>query len=458
MKNLWLLVALVTIVSCTPKKKVDYAIISGKIENSTSKKATIYSALDRDTKVEITLKDDGTFKDTLRMPTDFYLLRQDRSLTNFFAPKGSEIKITYNAKKKDSTLQFSGSESEVNKYLLDKEKVTKEARGNAKEMYLKNETDFKEHLLKIKTVQENLFSSTKEISGNYKKSELKSINYQYLAALSKYQSYHGYYTKDKNFKVSGNYLEELKAVGLENENDFLFSKNYRDVVKSILLNNANILVKKDSIADDIAYLKTVAEIKNAKIKNKLLFDNAKYGITYTENLEEYYALYSTNSTNNENNKKILEVYQKLKALSKGSASPKFSNYENNDGKTTSLDDFKGKYVYLDIWATWCGPCIAEIPSLKKIEKKYHNKNIEFVSISVDRMKDHDKWKKLIIDKELKGIQLFADNNWGSEFIQEYLIKGIPRFILIDPQGNIINANAPRPSENKLVEALKSFKL
>ena len=458
MKNLWLLVALVTIVSCTPKKKVDYAIIIGKIENSTSKKATIYSALDRDTKVEITLKEDGTFKDTLRMHTDFYLLRQDRSLTNFFAPKGSEIKVTYDAKKKDSTLHFSGNESAVNKYLLDKEKVTKEARGNAKEMYLKNETDFKEHLLKIKTVQENLFSSTKEISGNYKKSELKSINYQYLAALSKYQSYHGYYTKDKIFKVSGNYLEELKAVGLENENDFLFSENYRDVVKSILLNNANILVKKDSIADDIAYLKTVAEIKNAKIKNKLLFDNAKYGITYTENLEEYYALYSTNSTNNENNKKILEVYQKLKALSKGSASPKFSNYENNDGKTTSLDDFKGKYVYLDIWATWCGPCIAEIPSLKKIEKKYHNKNIEFVSISVDRMKDHDKWKKMIIEKELKGIQLFADNNWESQFIKDYLIKGIPRFILIDPQGNIINANAPRPSENTLVETLKSFKL
>jgi thiol-disulfide isomerase/thioredoxin len=458
MKNLWLVVAFVTIVSCTPKKKADYAIITGKIENATSNKVTIYSAFDRDSKIEITLKEDGTFKDTLRLSTDFYLLRQDRSITDFFAPKGSEMKVTYDAKKKDSTLQFTGSESAVNKYLLDKEKVTKDTRGNAKKMFLKDETDFKEHLLKIKTAQENLFSSVKGVSENYKSSELKSINYEYLAALSNYQSYHGYYIKDRSYKVSDTFLDELKNLDIENENDFLFSKNYRDVVQSLLSSDAKMLVEKDSIADDIAYLKTVADIKNDKIKNKLLFDSAKYGITYTENLEGFYTLFSKNSTNKENNKKITEAYNKLKALSKGSPSPKFSNYENNDGTTTSLDDLKGKYLYLDIWATWCGPCIAEIPSLKKLEKEFHGKNIEFVSISIDRMKDHEKWKKMIVDKELKGIQLFADSNWESQFIKDYMIKGIPRFILIDPQGNIINANAPRPSDKKLVQTLNSLKL
>ena len=157
-------------------------------------------------------------------------------------------------------------------------------------------------------------------------------------------------------------------------------------------------------------------------------------------------------------KRLQKHTKKLKALSKGSPSPKFVNYENNAGGKISLDDLKGKYLYLDIWATWCGPCIAEIPSLKKLEKEFHGKNIEFVSISIDRMKDHEKWKKMIVDKELKGIQLFADNNWDSQFIKDYLIKGIPRFILIDPQGNIINANAPRPSDEKLVETLKSLKL
>ncbi|UNY98930.1 TlpA family protein disulfide reductase [Zhouia spongiae] len=138
-------------------------------------------------------------------------------------------------------------------------------------------------------------------------------------------------------------------------------------------------------------------------------------------------------------------------LVKGNPSPKFIGYENFNGGTTSLADFKGKYVYLDIWATWCGPCKREIPFLKTIEKKYHGKNIEFVSISVDKVEDHDKWKTMVKDKELSGVQLFANNKKdGLDFIKNYGVKGIPRFILIDPDGNIVSANAPRPSDDELI--------
>ncbi|WP_298237041.1 TlpA disulfide reductase family protein [uncultured Algibacter sp.] len=140
---------------------------------------------------------------------------------------------------------------------------------------------------------------------------------------------------------------------------------------------------------------------------------------------------------------------KLTALTKGKASPKFTDYENNAGGTTSLDDLKGKYVYVDVWATWCGPCKREIPFLKKVEKAYHNKNIEFVSISIDKASDHEKWKKMIADKELGGVQLLADADWKSQFVQDYAIQGIPRFILIDPNGNIVTPDAPRPSDEKL---------
>jgi thiol-disulfide isomerase/thioredoxin len=133
------------------------------------------------------------------------------------------------------------------------------------------------------------------------------------------------------------------------------------------------------------------------------------------------------------------------------ASPKFINYENYDGSKTSLDDLKGKYVYVDVWATWCPPCRKEIPYLQKVEKKYHNKNIAFVSISLDKEKDKTKWKKMINDKKMGGIQLFAGKD--ETFTKGYNIRGIPRFILIDPKGNITNANAPRPSNTKAIEQL-----
>src|SRR5690606_6420621 len=83
----------------------------------------------------------------------------------------------------------------------------------------------------------------------------------------------------------------------------------------------------------------------------------------------------------------------------GNASPGFE-YVNYKGGKTKLSDLKGKYVYIDNWATWCGPCRAEIPHLQKAEEKYKGKNIEFVSISIDTDKDFEKWRKMVAEKNL----------------------------------------------------------
>ena len=130
---------------------------------------------------------------------------------------------------------------------------------------------------------------------------------------------------------------------------------------------------------------------------------------------------------------------------KGQPAPLF-NYENFKGGTTKLESLKGKYVYVDVWATWCGPCRQQIPYLQQLEKDYHGKNIEFVSISIDEKKNYDKWRKMVEEKQLGGIQLIADNAWQSAFVQAFGINSIPRFLLIDPKGNVLNADAPRPSE------------
>jgi len=136
----------------------------------------------------------------------------------------------------------------------------------------------------------------------------------------------------------------------------------------------------------------------------------------------------------------------------GKASPVFTNYENHDGTTTSLTDLKGKFIYVDVWATWCKPCLAEIPALKELEEEM-GEDMHFLSISIDKTDKHDTWKQMVIDKELKGIQLYADNNWESQFVKDYGINGIPRFILIDPQGNVVKPDAPRPSNPKTKKLL-----
>ncbi len=195
---------------------------------------------------------------------------------------------------------------------------------------------------------------------------------------------------------------------------------------------------------EIKKIKSLA-IRNARIQNVAYEVGA--GNPEAQNLYDELMALSTNAKFKED---LTAKFLKIKTLMPGSVSPKF-DYENFKGGKTSLESLKGKYVYIDVWATWCGPCRREIPSLQKVEEEFHGKNIEFVSLSIDTKKDYEKWKKFVDEKKLGGIQLIADNDWTSQFVTAYAIEGIPRFILVDPNGNIVSADAPRPSDPKLIE-------
>ena len=136
-----------------------------------------------------------------------------------------------------------------------------------------------------------------------------------------------------------------------------------------------------------------------------------------------------------------ETCTQWEAVKAGQPSPTFTCPDIN-GKSVSLADLKGKYVYIDVWATWCGPCRGELPHLKKLEEAYAGKDIAFVSLSCDSNKAA--WEKMVKDGDMKGIQLFMGPK--DDFMDKFMITGIPRFILLDREGKIVKADAPRPSE------------
>lgn len=128
-------------------------------------------------------------------------------------------------------------------------------------------------------------------------------------------------------------------------------------------------------------------------------------------------------------------------------------YPDVNGKNVSLSDFKGKVVLVDVWATWCGPCRGEIPHLKKLEQDMYGKDVVFLGVSVDEAKDKQKWLDFIDQEKLGGIQLHA-SGW-SKITKDYKIKGIPRFMLFDKNGNIVSADAPRPSSPELKKMIET---
>jgi len=138
----------------------------------------------------------------------------------------------------------------------------------------------------------------------------------------------------------------------------------------------------------------------------------------------------------------------------GKKTPEFDHYINYKGGKSSLKDFKGKFIYLDIWATWCSPCRAEIPHLQQLEKDFKDKNIIFISISVDKKSAYDSWRSMIKSKSMSGVQLFA--NGDTEFMKKLKVNSIPRFIIINPEGLIVKAETTRPSNPKTKELLNNL--
>lgn len=459
MKTLFYSVLLaIAFVSCRTEEKVNYAVIQGKIDHKLSNKLNVNSLMNSFRK-EIKLNEDGTFIDTLHLESDNLMIYDGRNLTYIYIEKGNNISLTYDTDDVKKTINFTGKGSEINNYLVSKRNTETEITKSTENIYMLGEQDYLSKQKEIESAVLNLLNSTPNLPSDYVKNEKKNIKYRYLSNLNNYESYHAHYTKNPDFKVSDGFLKELEGLDLNNETDFSFSYNYNVLVSIFCKKEAEKLSKKLGIERDVAALETINKlISNQNIKNSLLYKDAKSGISFTSNLEAYYNAFMRGSTNEEHNAEITKSYNELKTVAKGSSSPKFVNYENIAGGTTSLDDLKGKYVYIDVWATWCGPCKAEIPFLKEVEKEYHGKNIVFVSISVDQAKNRDKWKKMVADENLGGIQLMADNDFKSQFVQDYFIKGIPKFILLDPNGDIVTPNAPRPSDKKLIDLFNQLNI
>ena len=174
----------------------------------------------------------------------------------------------------------------------------------------------------------------------------------------------------------------------------------------------------------------------------------RYGV---KDIGEFLPIYNSHVHNIKRKADFKEIYQKFSRIAYGKQAPCFI-LPNVEGEKISLSMLKGKYIYIDVWATWCLPCCRELPYLLKLQEKFKGKPIVFVSISIDE--DESKWKGKIKTDNLQGIQLRADRN--SNFQKDYQISRIPRFILIDAEGKIIDENMTRPSDPKTINRIDSL--
>ena len=454
-----LLGVLVFLTSCKQEKPKDYLVLSGKVENFKKRKIKL-SGYNYDKSIRFHKKT-NSFSDTLRnIKPGHYKLQVNQRIVNMYLSSYDDLDLIIDAKMRLKDPVFNGKNESINNYLTKKIKKHSFILGSAEKLFSLDENEFLSKMDKYKSALDDLALNSK-LPKEYFIKEKRNIHYEFVRNIKNYQPYHRMLYGNNKFVVSEYFPSELvEEIDINKNDDYTNSLSYRLLVKELLEKKAN--ERKSKKRDfNLAYLETIhVEVFDTLVKNDLLHNAAKEIIYRVDNLNEYYKKYMLYSTNEENKKEITKIYNKLKLTAKGEISPKFENLVNYNGGTTSLDDLigNGKYKYIDIWATWCGICKREIPLLKRLEQEYHGKNIEFISISVDKKEDKEKWESIIKDRELRGMQLFAgETKEDFKFTNDYLIKGLPRFILIDPDGKIVTANAPRPSEgNKLEDLLNKL--
>jgi thiol-disulfide isomerase/thioredoxin len=201
----------------------------------------------------------------------------------------------------------------------------------------------------------------------------------------------------------------------------------------------------EDIDDDTKALKVISQLPKGGFKDKMLYNQLEKSISETESTVDRQILLTAYSPLFEDSKfvrKVADLDRLIESLGKGKPAPKFDAISNKE-KQYSLDQFKGKYVLIDVWATWCGPCREQSPYFEKLAMKYKSQeNLQFIALSID--KDVREWYIDVAKKSKSVLQLHASD--PEKFGKAYHAETIPRFIMIDPNGNFVNAKMPRPSE------------
>lgn len=148
-------------------------------------------------------------------------------------------------------------------------------------------------------------------------------------------------------------------------------------------------------------------------------------------------------------KKAQSINGGIFAFKKNSPAPEFTAHDLN-GKALNFTKFKNKLLLLDIWASWCAPCIAQAANLERLKEKYKGSNIEFLMVSVDVNPEY--WKRAIKKYNLKGYQFNVPEGLTGDFGKNYYISNIPRYILIK-NSIILNGNAPFPDDSELINEI-----
>jgi thiol-disulfide isomerase/thioredoxin len=401
-----------------------------------------------------TLKEDGTFKTEFQLPSGYYRINDMNESTTVYFGDRYDLNLTLDTDSFDESINYTGYGSEANNYLA-KKALMEESWGklNYYGYYCKlEEVPFLKLSDSLYQVSKSRLQTISFGDKDFPHLEFNSVALDNIYRLKTYPGAHRILTKNKSYLESENYPDPFQGLNINNEKLIVIPGYARTISDKFYINRDTSEYRKTGDYGLYIMQKITDNISNERVKQEVAFNFCRNNLTSSTRMDECYAIYKSIETDPKRLKLIEDKYTARLKTQKGATSPPFA-YEGVNGETVTQEDLKGKLVYIDLWATWCGPCLREIPYFDTLQETFKDRDITFVSICQNDTKE--RWLKTVEIKNLRGLQLYAKGD-GGQFYEDYQVTGIPRYIILDAEGKIIDSDAKRPSDKRLVAELEAL--
>ncbi|WP_268191997.1 TlpA family protein disulfide reductase [Marinifilum sp. D737] len=379
-------------------------------------------------KTLVELNEDGSFEITINLKEPKML---NLGFVNFQARPGDNVRIVESNENNRSKFTFEGDNAEVNNFVNDHALYTKSGSWCQMGMNVRKYKTIEEFIEFCKNEKTKYLNELKALKAPkaFKKEYARKLELHYYYSLTIYPQYYSIFNKGTD--VSPFYEVVKKQIPRKIKIKSVDSEVDRAILSSNVLKHIEVEIettKQVEIYQEVSAL--LSELQSAGISGELV-----------KRKDEVLAKVS----NKLYKQVISKAFAKYDKVLPGALvdNLKFVNTENEE---IELAQYKGKIVVIDVWATWCGPCMQEKPHFAELAKKYKdNKGVVFLAVSVDDSKAWEKYCSKHHDTE--NVEFV--NIERAKMDAAFLTKFVPRFIVIGKNQKIIDAFAPKPSSGKL---------
>jgi thiol-disulfide isomerase/thioredoxin len=464
MRKLVYLAILIFVASCGSKSSGDFTI-SGVVSNLFSDEVTLFYSKNPISKelVETSAKLDENNAFTITIPiteAKMGFIRLGTTQIPLYLIPGGNLNVSYDALNFESEPVVTGKKAEETNFVLAFMKENQEKYGR-EWLFATFALEPQEFLAAINTAYEEKMSFLKDFKG-YRKLDRTFRNmmetdflFDKKIGLVNYPSYYGFLTQGGKPTLPDGYFDFLEDKKLFNDKH-LNSQTYIAFINAVLEKKVMDKVDVDGanfdadifFTEQFNIAKELLSGKTKEIAIASMMENI-FGYGSSKLAREKYEEFNQIVTNEEYKEEIGNLFNATIALNPGQPAPDFT-LTDIEGNKVSLSDFAGKVVYLDFWASWCGPCLQQIPMARELKKRMEGQDVVFLYVSLDE-KEED-WKNKVKEENLQGIHLNAPG-FKQEVAKLYNVSGVPTFFIIGRDGLIFDNRAPRPSEARIDDVL-----